>query len=108
MKNAGSSNELVHVIFAQAHGCIVFAAHLDLGEDVFVARVVTVWITIEHHTVHLKIRDHFLDVFRHIQGMGLAGRFVDVASFCRGPFMLEVFPSSLQYESMNALRMTMP
>ncbi len=90
------ANEAVDVVGAEADVGVVLAAHVDLGEDVLVAERVPVRIDVEHDAVDLKERDHLGEVFRHDEGVGLAGRLVDVAALLRHPVVLEVAPPALQ------------
>jgi hypothetical protein len=80
------------------------AAHLQLGEDVLVAREIAVWIAVVHHPVHLEVGDHFFHVFRDVERMRFARRFEDVAAFCRDPVVFEVAPFAFEHHAVHGGR----
>ena len=65
------SDEFLHVVGTQPDFLEMLSAHVDLSEDVFVAQVLAVGIHVVHHAVDLKVGDHFINIIRHDEGMGL-------------------------------------
>ena len=81
------SDELFHVVLAQTDVVKMFAAHVDLGEDVLVADVLPVGVDIIHDPIDLEVGDHFLAIVRHDKCMGFARRLKDIGAFGSFPIM---------------------
>ena len=64
-------------------------------------------IDIAHHTIDLKIGDHFLDTFGYDKGAGFAGRFKDIAARLGHPVMFKILRAAYQNKAVHGGRVAM-
>src|SRR6185312_5521985 len=105
MARLHSSDELVHVVGAEADGGVVAAAHVDLGEDILEADLFVGLVEIDHAAGDVEEGEHLGAVGRHREGMDLAGRLEDVGAGLGHPVVLEIAPAALDDVAVDRRRM---
>ena len=80
------------VVFPEPDRRIVFAAHIDLREDIFESCMVAVLIHVVHTTGDVEERDHLFHVGIHYQSMRFTRWFEDVVARSGDPVVLQISP----------------
>ncbi|GAB2286248.1 hypothetical protein Dimus_020668 [Dionaea muscipula] len=79
------------------------AAHVDLGEDVFIADILAPGVDVIHAAIHLEIGDHLCDTFIDDERMRLARRLERIGAFARDPG--RVSASSASAAAVSSMRL---
>jgi len=107
MMHCRSTDKLVHVIDPKPHLLVVHSAHIDLGEDVLKAGVLSLLIDVIHATRNVEKRDHFFDILVHHECVGFARRLKNVVTGSCNPVVLQVSPGAFNYVAMDRSGMSM-
>src|SRR5260370_27758537 len=108
LRSAFISNKLVHEVGAEAVFTILFSAHVDLSEDIFVTGLFAPRIYVDHTTGYIEKGDHFLDLIRHYEGMSFTRRLEHVRSLFGNPVVFQIVPTPAEDKSVYRCRMAVP
>jgi hypothetical protein len=95
---AVSSNELIHVIRAQASPFEVFASQPELCVDIVIANGFAGLVHVNQRSMHLKQRDHLVHALLHHKRVDFSGWFINKVTLAGGPIVLEIAPGTTQHE----------
>src|SRR5215217_6052853 len=99
------SDELVDVVRPKAVHSVVRPAFVDTGEDIVETSHLSIWIHVDHGSIHLEEGDHLLYVGIYHQRVRLPRCLLSIGAFACDPVVLQIAPFALQHERRHGLRM---
>lgn len=86
----------------------MLAAHVELGEYIFIAGLVAMFVEIDHGAADVEESDDLLAVSWHFERMNFARRLIVEVTSVRDSVVLAVEPASFNYVGDDDYRMAMP
>ena len=86
----------------------MLAAHVELGEYIFIAGLVAMFVEIDHGAADVEESDHLLAVSWHFERINFARRLIDKVTSVRDSVVLAVEPAAFKNVADDDYRMAMP
>jgi hypothetical protein len=65
LSSSDSMNGTLYKVRAKAHFFKMDAAHVNLGENVFIPQMFVMRVDIIHYVVYLEVGNHFINIVRY-------------------------------------------